>query len=167
MTFSGSLTTKRALAGYVCAGALVTVACADGQGTPISPSASAAPSVLAATTPRSGDLLVTKDCKDYTGAAGSFCTITSSNLKALEAGSRVVYSQAAGATALDSEVVIHVGPGNTVFGRCRLEFATGLGQCTFTGGTGKFQWFHATEDVSYLGGTNWGWDGSYYFSPRD
>jgi hypothetical protein len=60
------------------------------------------------------------------------------------------------------------GPGNnTAFGHCELEFATGVGRCTFSGGTGKFTWFQASVAVSYLGGPNWAWDGTYSFSPRD
>jgi DNA-binding beta-propeller fold protein YncE len=38
---------------------------------------------------------VTKECSAYTGLAGSFCTITSSNLKAIQDGSKVVYDQGA------------------------------------------------------------------------
>jgi hypothetical protein len=114
---------------------------------------------------------VTKECSEYTGLAGSFCTITSSNLNDIEVGSKVVYATAAGAASLDSDVVLDLpGPGNnTAFGHCRLEFATatGVGLCTFSGGTGKFTHFHATANVSYLGGPNWAWDGTYRFSPRD
>jgi len=40
--------------------------------------------------PRSGDLHATKNCSTYTGLAGSFCTITSSNLKAIEIGTASV-----------------------------------------------------------------------------
>src|SRR4030095_14715508 len=49
-------------------------------------------------------LHVTKECSEYTGAAGSFCTITSSNLARIEVGSRVHYDQPAGIPAglLDS-----------------------------------------------------------------
>jgi len=83
--------------------------------------------------------------------------------------SKIVYAQAAGATSLDSDIVLNPpGPGNnTALGHCTLQFATGLGLCTFSGGTGKFQWFHASANVSYLGGPNWAWDGTYSFSPRD
>ncbi len=125
--------------------------------------------VSSKSSPRSGDLHVTKECSEYTGAAGSFCTITSSNLRQIEVGSRVVYATAAGATSLDSDVVLDPpGPGNNIaFGHCALEFATGLGRCTFSGGTGKFTWFQASVVVSYLGGPNWAWDGTYSFSPRD
>ena len=45
----------------------------------------------AASTKRSGALHVTKECGDYHGAAGEFCTITSSNIPAIKPGMRVVY----------------------------------------------------------------------------
>ena len=186
MKFPIFLTMKRVVIGGLCAGALTAVACADGRGIPTSPSATAPVSSSAATapgdegtvpqaitpslsasSPRSGELHVTKECSSYTGQAGDFCTITSSSLKAIEVGSRVVYESAAGATSLDSDVALVVGPGNTAFGHCRLEFATGVGLCTFSGGTGKFNHFHASAAVSYLGGPNWAWDGTYSFSPRD
>lgn len=124
---------------------------------------------LPASSPRSGALHVTKECSAYTGLAGSYCTITSSNLKQIEVGSRVVYASAAGAISLDSDVTLDPpGPGNnTAFGHCTLEFATGVGLCTFSGGTGKFTWFDARVVVSYLGGPNWAWDGTYSFGPRD
>jgi hypothetical protein len=52
--------------------------------------AALAPSV-SASSPRRGDLNGTKECSGYTGAAGSFCTITSSNLAAIEVGSKITY----------------------------------------------------------------------------
>jgi hypothetical protein len=113
---------------------------------------------------------VTKECSGFTGTAGSFCTITSSNLKAIEVGSRIVYLQPADlGTPSGSDVVLDTpGPGNnTASGHCALDPATGSGLCTFSGGTGKFTWFHATVDVSYLGGLNFGWEGTYSFSPSD
>ena len=96
--------------------------------------------------PRSGELHVTKNCSHYTGAAGSFCTITSSNLNAIKAGSRVVYASAAGAPTpgvLDSDLVID-GPGNnTAFGHVVLDLSTLSGVVTFSGGTGEFTHFQA------------------------
>ncbi len=53
---------------------------------------------------RSGALHVTKECSQYTRLAGGFCTITSSNLKDIEVGTRVVYAVASGATVLNSDV---------------------------------------------------------------
>jgi hypothetical protein len=90
-------------------------------------------------------------------------------VKAIEVGSKVVYLQAAGATALDSDVVLDPpGPGNnTAFGHCRLDFVTRVGLCTFSGGTGKFTHFEARAVVSDLGARNWAWDGPYSLSPQD
>ena len=168
------------------AGALAVVGCADGHGFPTGPSAASAVTSVAATapggegiarptgassslsaSPRSGSLLVAKECSGYTGGAGSFCTITASNLQAIEVGSRIVYLQPDQLfTPLGSEVVLDLpGPGNnTAFGRCSLA----VGVCTFSGGTGKFTWFNARVDV-----TNdpvlelWYWEGTYSFSPQD
>ena len=155
----------------LCAGAVAAIGCTDGRGGPTSPSAADGVSGLASlpASPRSGDLYVTKTCLTYTGLAGDFCRITSSDVKAIEIGTRVVYGQAAGATSLDSDVVLDTpGPGNNkAFGHCRLDFTTLSGLCTFSGGTGKFNGFSASVSVSYLGGSDWAWDGTYSFSPRD
>jgi len=127
--------------------------------------AALAPSV-SASPPRSGDLHATKECSGYTGAAGSFCMITSSNLAAIEVGSKITYLQpAALLTPAGSDVVLDLpGPGNNAaFGNCSLA----VGHCTFWGGTGKFTWFHASVAVSYLGGLDWAWGGTYSFTPED
>jgi hypothetical protein len=127
-----------------------------------------APSVSATST-RSGHLSVTKECSGFTGAAGSFCRITSSSLKAIEVGSKIIYLQPANiVTPAGSDVVLDLpGPGNnTASGHCTLDPGTGNGLCTFSGGTGKFTWFHGSVNVSYLGGLNYGWEGTYSFSPR-
>ena len=122
-------------------------------------------------TPRQGALHVTKDCTGYQGQVDGHCTITSSNLKGITVGSRVVYAQAAGATSLDSDVVLDVvGPGNnTAFGHCALNFKTKLGLCTFWGGTGQFTWFHARVVVSADSAipSGWHWEGTYSFGHRD
>ena len=115
---------------------------------------------------RKGDLHVTKECSQYSGAAGSFCTIKSSNLEEIEIDSIVFYDQAAGIPTglLDSNVVLDAGNGDRAVGRCTLDLATGLGLCTFSDGTGGFTGFHARVEVSYLGGYDWAWDGTYSFS---
>jgi hypothetical protein len=183
MRIRSSAATRKpqAVIGGLCAAALGTAACAGGiptgpstnplaSGVAIASGAEATGRVAASSSAeRRGILEVTKECSEYTGLAGSFCTVTASNLDAIEVGSRIIYAQAAGAAALDSDVVLDLpGPGNNqAFGHCYLESATGLGLCTFSGGTGKFTWFQASEDVSYLGGPNWGWTGTYTFSARD
>jgi len=176
--------TQRVVIACFGAAALAAVGCANGSVNPVSPSASPAVSSLAATGsgtvaslasasfPRSGDLHVTKECSAYHGQAGEVCTITSSNLDAIEAGSRVVYAQAAdfGTFTLDSDVVLDPpGPGNnTASGHCHLNLVTGIGRCTFSGGTGTFTHFDASVNVSPpTDGVNWHWTGTYSFSPRD
>lgn len=123
------------------------------------------PSVSAASR-RGGDLHVTKECSQYYGGVGEFCTITTSNLKAIPKGARVYYAQALVYPLLDSDVVLVAGHHDRANGHCALSLATGVGLCTFSGGTGKFRHFHASVDVSYLGGVSWAWDGWYSFSPR-
>ena len=117
---------------------------------------------------RKGDLHVTKECSQYSGAAGSFCTIKSSNLAEIEIDSIVFYDQAAGIPTglLDSNVVLDAGNGDRAVGRCTLDLSTGLGLCTFSDGTGQFTGFHARVEVSYLSGYDWAWDGTYSFSPK-
>lgn len=121
----------------------------------------------ASATPRTGDLNITKECSEFTAQAGSFCTITSSNLKTIPIGSRVIYTSAAGATSLDTDIVLYTGPGNSAFGHVFLNLATGTGTVTLDGGTGQFRHFHASAVVSYTSGDNWAWDGTYSFSPDD
>jgi len=150
------------------AGVLAAVGCADGSGVPTSPSASAAVSSLAASaSPRNGELHVTKECSGFDGAPGSFCTIKSSNLKAIEVESTILYLQPEQLfTPLGSDVVLDPpGPGNNkAFGHCSLA----LGVCAFSGGTGKFTGFHATVDVSHNDDYSlWYWEGTYSFSNQD
>jgi hypothetical protein len=141
---------------------------------PVSPSASPSGTVgalVSASFPRGGELHVTKECSTWVGQAGDACTITSSNLPEIEVGSRVIYAQAAdfGTFTLDSDVVLDVpGPGNNVaFGHCHLDLLTGLGLCTFSGGTGKFTHFAASVNVSPpTDGVNWHWEGTFSFNPR-
>jgi hypothetical protein len=116
-------------------------------------------------------LHVTKECSEYTGAAGSFCTITSSSLGRIKVGSRVYYDQPAGIPAgmLDSNVVLDAGNGNRAVGRCTLDAATGLGLCTFSDGMGRFAGFSARVQVTPPSGPgdDWHWEGTYSFRELD
>jgi len=125
----------------------------------------------AGSSPRSGELHVTKACPDYHGLAGEHCTIKWSSLNAITGGSNVVYAQAAdfGTGMLDSDLVID-GPGNnTAFGHVVLNLVTHSGSITFSGGTGVFSGFHASATVTAtdlgLPTEQWHWDGTYSFTP--
>ena len=78
-------------------------------------------------TPRSGSLHVTKECSQYDGTAGSFCTIASSNLDAIPAGSTLVATSAKGAGVLDSDLVLYTRGANAAYGHVVLDLATGTG----------------------------------------
>lgn len=123
-------------------------------------------------TPRSGALHVTKECSAHDGDAGDFCTIMSSNIKAIEPGSKVVYASAAGDPTpgrLNSDLIID-GPGNSnniAYGHVVLDLTTGTGVVTLSGGTGKFRRFQASIDVSLLDWPNFAWDGTYSFDLRE
>src|SRR5262245_59037326 len=107
---------------------------------------------------------ITKECSQYTGVAGSFCTITSSDLSLIGVGSSVFYDQAAGIPAglLDSNIVLDAGNGNRALGRCTLDLGSGLGRCTFSDGTGDLRGIHAQFDVTPPSdGVHWHWDGTY------
>ena len=108
----------------------------------------------------------TKDCSGFTGLVGAYCTIRSSNVKALKVGSKIFYFQQASKTALDSDTVIYVSRGSVATGHCFLPSATGVGLCTTSDGTGTLTGFRmrvrvtADSKIPKL----WHWDGTYSFS---
>jgi len=112
---------------------------------------------------RSGDLEVTKECSEYQGGAGDFCTITSSNLEEIEAGAKVIYAEAAGKGTLDTDVVLDGGSGNSANGHVVLDLEANKGTATFSGGTGKFVGFEAHADVTADSDGLWHWSGTYSF----
>lgn len=136
------------LLAFVAAGAFAVASSAESTGS----------------SPRSGELHVKKECSQYNGAAGSFCTITSSNLNAIKVRSKVFYLEAAGADELDSDLVLYTGPGNAALGHVTLSLTTLSGSIKFRGGAGRFQDFRAHVRVSFDPATNlWRWDGTYRF----
>jgi hypothetical protein len=122
---------------------------------------------LAKAPPRSGSLYVTKECTQYTGAAGDFCTITSSNVPWLKVGMRVVYADAFTSTGLDTDVVVSDGHGNAAYGHVILDAAGNAGTVTLDGGTGELRTLHGGAAVAYLPGgptgADYSWAGTYYF----
>lgn len=121
----------------------------------------------AAAAARSGALHVTKECSHYDFTAGSFCTITSSNIQAIKPGMRVVYFAAPANGVLDSNLVLSSARGSAAFGHVRLDFTTLRGRVTFSGGTGRFTGFHADTVVSLDSTGVWHWDGTYGFTESD
>jgi len=171
---------RRRLVSTACIATAFIAGC-DNQQSTVSPTApstfatstadqsGAAPSSLAAE--RTGTLHMTKACPEYTGLPGSFCTIPSSDLKEMPAGSRVVYAGTLTAGRLDSDLYLDPpGPGNNrAFGHVVLDLnvTPPHGVITFAGGTGKFTHFSATIQVTRMVGVakTWNWDGPYSFQP--
>ena len=108
----------------------------------------------------------TKDCSGFTGLVGAYCTIRSSNVKALKVGSKIFYVQVASRTALDSDTIIYVKRGSVATGHCFLRSSTGVGLCTISAGTGTLAGFRlrvrvaADPSVPKL----FHWDGTYSFN---
>jgi len=123
----------------------------------------------ASASPQTRALHITKECSQFQGQAGQFCTITSSNLRAIPVGSRVFYLKAADFTIgqLDSDIVLYTGPGNSALGHVVLNLVTMTGTITLNGGTGHFRHFHARAAVSFIGDSthpDWAWNGTYHFN---
>ena len=115
--------------------------------------------------PRAGTFHAHKNCAEYSGLAGGFCTLTESTLKQIPVGTKVVYASAATATALSSDLML-VPPNagnNVAFGHVELNRVTRTGILTFSGGTGKFQHFSANVTITFLYPLNWAWDATYSF----
>ena len=123
---------------------------------------------VSASAAQNGPLHVVKECSEWQGKAGDFCTITESSLPAITAGTRVYYDQAAGVPSgfLDSNVLLYAGANDWAVGRCTVD-ATDHGLCTFTDGVGQFAGFSArvTVSVADRGLPYFDWTGSYSFSP--
>ena len=152
------MSVRKAFAATVASAAVVLLALLVGSAAALAGSGS----------PRTGALHVTKECSQYQGQAGQFCTITSSNIPWIRAGMRVVYTDPAnfGTTPpmLDTDVVLSAGHGSAAYGHVILNIAAAQGTVMFDGGTGAFASFHGSANVTVDAHGVWHWDGTYSFS---
>jgi hypothetical protein len=121
-------------------------------------------------TARSGALRVTKECSQYLGQVGQFCTITTSNVPFIKPGMKVVYLEALDLESgtLEGDMALGAGQG-TALGRVVLDLGKESGRVSFSVGTGRFDNFRARAVVSLLDKEKdlWGWDGRYSFGRSD
>ncbi len=111
---------------------------------------------------RTGTMHVTKECSEYTGEAGSFCTVASSDFDGIPVGSKVVYAEGVNDSGgLDTDIVVNTPGGDSINGHVVLDGATQTGTVTLTGGTGELATLAADLVVAPLGEPNYSWDGSY------
>ncbi len=122
--------------------------------------------------PRSGQLHVEKECSEFSGLPGGFCTITASNLNAIDPGMKVIYTNPhVVGTVLSSDLYVDGPANNDAYGHVDLDLAPGPNQfggpLHFFGGTGRFTGFEATINVTcdQPNGSPCAWDGPYSFTP--
>ena len=163
------MSARIAAAALVAAARAITAS--GGRSTPTATAPST--SVAFAASPsldRTGALHVTKNCATYHGLAGQSCTITATNLAAIE-GATIIYASGAVGTSLDTDIsLVAPGSGNRAVGHCVVDLGTGVGECRLTGGTGTLAGLRAKAAVSYVGGPDgfdFAWDGRYHFTGRD
>jgi hypothetical protein len=156
------MSVRQSLAAKVAAATVVVLVLVVGSSSALAGAAS----------PRAGDLVVAKECSGFRPTNNPpYCQITASSLKQIEVGSKIFYldpgglgTPAGGAVVLDPPK-----PGNNkAFGTCFL--GGNPMHCEFSGGTGKFHWFHASVVVTVtdkgLETELWHWAGTYDFSPH-
>ena len=123
-----------------------------------------APSVSAAADPQ--PLVIHKECSEFTGHVPSFCTVVSSTFSAIPGGTKVYYfgPEIDDPDYTSSLVVIKAGHGSRATGYCSLLGVAGT--CSFWEGTGTLAGFHSAVQVTYDGGPNFTWTGTYRLDRR-
>lgn len=112
----------------------------------------------------SGTLHVTKECSQYAGGPGSFCTIVTSNCPAIPPGSKIVYKDADTADGgSDTDLVINTPNGDAGYGHVVLDGKTQTGTVTLKGGTGQLAKLVGDLKVAPLDAPNYSWDGPYSY----
>jgi hypothetical protein len=116
----------------------------------------------------SGNFVLTKTCE-----SNLLCTVASSNLDAIPAGTHITYTYNGDGSDGLAYPTIRV-EGGTASGVCDWNQPPGavLAKCTFGEGTGSLERFHLDIDVTVVGDPNdaaavWHWDGTYSFDNRD
>ena len=104
-----------------------------------------------------GDLLLTKTCD-----TDVHCTVITSESGPLPEGTEADYFPSQIGHVFSSEVILTTPEGDTAIGHCAVSTTTGVGKCTFTGGTGALGGFHAIVQVSFADGV-FTWEGTYHF----
>src|SRR5215212_4884070 len=126
---------------------------------------------LAAQQGRNGQVHIVKDCGMESGVPGSdFCTIVTSNLPELPAGTKIYYDLSPGPTAgpgyFDNNIFVFVNTSQWAVGRCTgpndINTPGKEGLCTLSDGVGPLAGFASRMKVTYHPGGNgalFGWDG--------
>jgi hypothetical protein len=112
----------------------------------------------------SGTLHLIKECSEYSGKAGSFCTVTASNCPYIPVGSKIVYTNADLADGgSDTDLTINTPNGDVGYGHVILSAATQTGEVMLMGGTGQLAKLEGKLAVAPPDSPNYSWDGPYSY----
>ncbi|MFN0115992.1 MAG: hypothetical protein ACKVPY_15075 [Paracoccaceae bacterium] len=108
-------------------------------------------------------LHLVKECSQWTGQPGDYCSIIKSDLEAIPVGTRIFYyGPLMASVVLSSIIVIDAGGGSTAIGNCSVNNTESTGTCSFWAGSGALRGFQALVTLSVdPNGTDYHWDGSY------
>ena len=132
-----------------------------------------APTSATAHEERKGQIHIQKVCPSttFTGANGSYCSVTASDQPALPISTKIYYNglpavKEGEKAFLDSPIVLYVGTTDWAIGRCTVNLANAQGLCIVTDGVGQLAGFSARFDVriDFQSGITY-WDGTYAFTP--
>lgn len=111
------------------------------------------------------EFALTKTCE-----SNVLCTVVSSSLEAIPAGTRIDYTVNGDGSDGLAYPTIETAVGRTS-GMCDWNHPEGpiLARCTFDEGTGAFAGFHLSVDVTVVGDADdpasvWHWDGTYAYA---
>jgi hypothetical protein len=97
---------------------------------------------------------------------GTHCTVTASSFNAIPVGTEINY----GGPDPDHLVAVFDVKNGSATGRCAIGSIFGdpslPGTCMFDMGTGRLTQFHLDVAVTF-DGSNWFWDGTYWFGGGD
>lgn len=133
----------------------------------------AGPTSATAQEGQKGQIHIQKVCPSttFTGANGSYCSVTVSDQAALPISTKIYYNglpavKEGEKAFLDSPVVLYVDTTDWAIGRCTVNLANAQGLCIVMDGVGQLAGFSARIDVriDFATGVTY-WDGTYSFSP--
>jgi hypothetical protein len=109
-----------------------------------------------------------KTCVAIGGGGAIACTIVSSDLDAIPAGTLISYTDVGDGSTRQKNATFTAGNGSAS-GFCDFNHDGKplAAQCTFLSGTGALKGFHLVADVTVTGGNSpdavWHWAGTYWF----
>jgi hypothetical protein len=124
-----------------------------------------ASSVMAGDAGTGGIAQILLDCTNYTGAAGSSCTVSSSNIEEIPVRTVLYHLQAANIVPglLDTSIVYDAGNGNRMSGHCTTDLVSSIGVCLIMYGSGDLAGIEGYLDIAPVSPPAFSATGPYHF----